>query len=154
VTVTLTLKDGVLTDVTAVGEKETPDVGGRALELMPKSMVAANSVEVDGVSGATYTSTAILTAAADALSQSGATLSAKAISIEQHMTPRTYYGEAYGKWKEGDIEGERFGCPAIILPTKVAVTVDETSILKVTVEDCSDTPGFIEPCIERIPPPS
>ena len=151
VTVTLTLTGGVLTDVTAVGENETPDVGGRALELMPKSMVAANSVEVDGISGATYTSTAILTAAADALSQSGATLSAQAISIEQHMTPGTYYGEAYGKWKEGDIEGERFGCPAIILPTKVAVTVDETSILKVTVEDCSDTPGFIEPCIERIP---
>jgi fumarate reductase flavoprotein subunit len=67
------------------------------------------------------------------------------------MTPGTYTGEAYGKWKEGTIEGERFGSPAIILPTQVEVTVDETSILSVEVVDCSDTPGFIEPCIERIP---
>lgn len=151
VTVTLTLTDGVLTDVAAEGPDETPDVGGRALSLMPESMVAAGTVEVDCVSGATVTSDAILAAARDALSQSGATLSAQAVTIEQHMTPGTYYGEAYGKWKEGTIEGERFGSPAIIKPTRVAVTVDETSILSVEVEDCSDTPGFIEPCIERIP---
>ncbi len=151
VTVTLTLTDGVLTDVAAEGPDETPDVGGRALSLMPESMVAAGTVEVDGVSGATVTSDAILAAAKDALTQSGATLSAQAVTVEQHMTPGTYYGEAYGKWKEGTIEGERFGSPAIIKPTRVAVTVDETSVLSVEVEDCSDTPGFIEPCIERIP---
>lgn len=145
VTVTLTLTDGVLTDVAAEGPDETPDVGGRALSLMPESMVAAGTVEVDGVSGATVTSDAILAAAKDALTQSGATLSAQAVTVEQHMTPGTYYGEAYGKWKEGTIEGERFGSPAIIKPTRVAVTVDETSILSVEVEDCSDTPGFIEP---------
>ncbi len=151
VTVTLTLEDGKLTAVEAVGENETAEVGGRALELMPSSMVAANSVEVDGVSGATFTSNAILEAASAALEESGATLEAQEVSVVQNMTPGTYYGEAYGKWKEGSIEGERFGSPAIIEPTRVAVTVDETSILSVEVEDCSDTPGFIEPCIERIP---
>ena len=69
--------------------------------------------------------------------------SGKAVSVEQHMTPGTYIGEAYGKWKEGTIEGERFGSPAVIVPMKVAVTVDETCILKVEVSDCSDTPGFM-----------
>lgn len=151
VTVTLTLENGTLTDVTAVGKDETLEIGGRAIELMPQNMLASNTVDVDMVSGATYTSTAILNAAADALAQSGVSLSSHEVSIEQHMTPGTYYGEAYGKWKKGTIEGERFGSPKVILPTKVAVTVDETSILKVTVEDCSDTPGFIDPCIERIP---
>ena len=151
VTVTLTLTDGALTGVSAVGGEETPDVGGRALTLLPDTMLASGSVAVDGVSGATVTSDAVLAAAAAALAESGAVLTARPIAVEQHMTPGTYYGEAYGKWKEGTIEGERFGSPATILPTRVAVTVDETSILSVVVEDCSDIPGFTDPCIERIP---
>lgn len=92
--------------------------------------------------GATVTSTAILEAAKAALAESNVTLAAQQADVEQHMTPGTYVGEAYGKWKKGSIEGERFGSPAIIQPTQVAVTVDETSILKVEVLDCSDTPGF------------
>ena len=152
VTVTLTIEDGVLTAVDVVGDKETNGIGSRAVELMPESMLAQNSVEVDGVSGATFTSNAIKTAAAAALADSGAGLKAVEASAEaQSMTPGTYYGEAYGKWAEGTIEGERFGSPAVIEPTKVAVTVDETSILKVEVLSTSDTPGFTEPCIERIP---
>lgn len=151
VKVTLTLENGVLTAVNAEGENETPDVGGRALELMAAAMAAANSVEVDGISGASFTSAGVLEAAGAALADSGAVLTGREVSVEQHMTPGTYTAEAYGKWKEGTIEGERFGSPAVIVPMKVAVTVDETSILKVEVSDCSDTPGFIEPCIERIP---
>ena len=151
VTVTLTIEDGKLTDVAITGDDETPSVGGLAIETLPGVMIAANSVEVDTVSGATYTSTAVLTAAAAALAESGETLEKQEISIEQQMTPGTYYGEAFGRWPEGSIEGERFGSPAIIEPTRVAVTVDETSIISVEVESCSDTPGFIEPCIERIP---
>lgn len=151
VSVTLTIAGGALTAVTIAGDKETNGIGSRAVELLPEAMLAANSVEVDGVSGATFTSKAILEAAKAALAQSGVTLTAKAVAVEQHMKPGTYYGEAYGKWGKGTIEGERFGSPATILPTKVAVTVDETKILSVVVEDCSDTPGFIEPCMERIP---
>ncbi len=153
VTVTLILENGALTGVTAVGDSETESIGGRALKLMPESMIAAGSIEVDGVSGATYTSNAILEAAAAALEQSGAVLTAsgETPAVEQHMTPGTYYGEAYGKWKEGTIEGARFGSPAEIAPTKVSVTVDETSILSVSVESCDDTPGFIETPMEQIP---
>lgn len=151
VTVTLSIQDGKLVDVTAEGAAETDGVGSRAIELMPGAMLAGNTVETDGVSGATVTSTAILEAAKAALAESNVTLTAQQADVEQHMTPGTYVGEAYGKWKKGSIEGERFGSPAIIQPTQVAVTVDETSILKVEVLDCSDTPGFTDPCIERIP---
>ena len=151
VTVTLTIEEGKLTDVQVVGEGETPEVGGLAIETLPGLMVASNSIEVDEMSGASFTSKAILAAAAKALEESGETLVAQEVSIEQHMTPGTYYGEAYGRWPKGSIEGERFGSPAIIEPTRVAVTVDETSILDVQVVSCSDTPGFIEPCMERIP---
>lgn len=152
VTVTLTIEGGALADVAAEGPNETEGIGTRALEAMPPEMLATNSVEVDGVSGASVTSNAILQAAADALAQSGVTLEAvEAAPVDQHMVPGVYYGEEYGKWKKGTIEGERFGSPAIIGPTRVAVEVDETSILSVTVESCDDTPGFMEPAIERIP---
>ena len=139
VTVTLSIQDGELIDVTAEGASETDGVGSRAIELMPGAMLAGNTVETDGVSGATVTSTAILEAAKAALAESGVTLTAQQADIEQHMTPGTYTGEAYGKWKKGSIEGERFGSPAIIQPTQVAVTVDETSILKVEVLEILDT---------------
>ena len=125
VKVTLTLENGILTGVSAEGADETPDVGGRALELMPAAMAAANSIEVDGVAGASLTSKAIREAAESALTASGAVLTGQTISVEQHMTPGTYIGEAYGKWKEGSIEGERFGSPAVIVPMKVSVTVDK-----------------------------
>lgn len=152
VTVTLTIENGALADVVAEGPNETQGIGSRALEAMPADMLARNTVEVDGVSGATVTSKAILKAAGEALAQSGVVLQpVDAPAVAQNMTPGIYYGEEFGKWKEGTIEGERFGSPAIIAPTRVAVEVDQTSILSVTVESCDDTPGFIEPCIERIP---
>lgn len=151
VKVTLDIANGQITNAKAEGAGETPAIGGRALDLMPAAMKAANSINVDGVSGATYTSKAILEAAQSALAASGVKLAAKEINVTQNMRPGTYTGEAYGKWGKGTIEGERFGSPAIIRPTKVAVTVDATKILKVEVLDCSDTPGFVEPVIERLP---
>lgn len=74
VTVTLTLEDGKLTAVHAEGPDETEGVGTMALEQLPAAMVAQNSVAVDAVASATVTSTAVLTAAADALGQAGVTL--------------------------------------------------------------------------------
>ena len=152
VTVTLTIEDGRLTDVLAEGALETQGVGSNAIDLMPGRMVAGNRVNVDGVSGASVTSQAILDAAAAALAESGATLAAQeAAAVEQHMTPGTYTGEAYGKWKEGTSEGGRFGSPKVISPTRVSVTVDEEKILSVVVESCDDTPGFIEDCMTVLP---
>lgn len=151
ITVEVKVDDSKLIEVNITGDQETQGVGSRAVELLGESMVAANSVEVEGIAGATVSSTAILVAAKEALAQTGSVLTGAAEEITQHMTPGTYTGEEYGKWKKGSIEGERFGSPAIIQPTKVQVTVDETSILKVEVLDCSDTPGFFEPVIERIP---
>ncbi len=76
VTVTLTIKDDHLTAVDIQGEKETPGVGSKAIEELSEKILASNTVAVDGISGATFTSTAILTAAAEALGQSGVTLAA------------------------------------------------------------------------------
>ena len=43
VTVSVTLTDGVITAVEAVGENETPGVGSLAIEELPAAIVAAGS---------------------------------------------------------------------------------------------------------------
>lgn len=76
VTVSLTIEDGKLTAVSAEGPDETAGIGTMALEKLPQTMVACNSVAVDAVASATVTSTAVLNAAAQALAQAGVTLEA------------------------------------------------------------------------------
>ena len=71
VSVTLTIKDNVITDATATGDKETKGIGDKALEKLPTEMVAGNTITVDTVSGSTITSNAVLAAAKAALDKSG-----------------------------------------------------------------------------------
>lgn len=71
VKVTITLEDSVIKDVKVEAEGETDGIGTKAIEAMPAAMIENNSIEVDGVSGATLTSTAILEAAAEALTSAG-----------------------------------------------------------------------------------
>ncbi len=66
VTVTLTVEDGVITEVTAMTDKEDETIGRRALEEIPAAMVEKNSVMVDAISGATSTSNAVIAAATQA----------------------------------------------------------------------------------------
>ena len=79
VTVTVTLTDGVITAVTAEGADETVGVGSPALEQLPAAMVAGNTVNVDTMSGATITSTAVLEAAKLALTNAG-------VNADDYMT--------------------------------------------------------------------
>ena len=71
VTVTLTLTDGAITGCTAEGKDETQGVGSEAIAKMPGEIAESGSIAVDGVSGATVTSTAIKEAAAAALTAAG-----------------------------------------------------------------------------------
>ena len=71
VSVTLTIEDGKIVAAAAEGASETAGIGSNAIEQLPEKMGAANSVTVDGVSGATISSEAVLAAAADALAQAG-----------------------------------------------------------------------------------
>lgn len=57
--------------VTVLEQNETPGIGSVAVEKLPDAVVAANSIMVDGISGATVTSTAIKTAIVEALKAAG-----------------------------------------------------------------------------------
>ncbi|MBE5798849.1 MAG: FAD-dependent oxidoreductase [Clostridiales bacterium] len=83
VVVTLTIDGANLTNVAIEGAGETPAIGGAALEKLAEAMIAGNRVDVDAVAGATISSNAALSAAAEALAASGATLTAKEVAVEE-----------------------------------------------------------------------
>ncbi len=73
VPVTVTVKDGKISDVTVGDNSETQGIGSKAIEQLPDAIVEANGTEgVDAVSGASVTSKAIFTAVEDCLEQASA----------------------------------------------------------------------------------
>ena len=74
VKVTITLEDGVLTDVQAVGDDETPGIGTPVLETLPGEILKNQSLEVEAISGATITSDAVIEATKAALAEAGVEL--------------------------------------------------------------------------------
>ena len=73
ITVSVTMDGDTITAVEVVSNSETPEIAGTALEQIPAAIVAANSADVDVVSGATYTSNGIINAVKNALSGGGST---------------------------------------------------------------------------------
>lgn len=67
ITATLTVENGVITAASFDGPGETAEIGGAALEELAEQVVAANGAEIDGVSGATYTSDGCRAAVRNAL---------------------------------------------------------------------------------------
>ena len=109
VEVTLTIGDnGGISSVEITGANETPEVGGAAIPTLKDSILEKQSADIDAVSGATITSTAVKSAASKALSQAGGS----GASAGPSFTPGTYTGTAKGFG--GDVE--------------VTVTVSESTI--------------------------
>ncbi|MGP1376616.1 MAG: FAD-dependent oxidoreductase [Bulleidia sp.] len=71
VTVSVTFSDEAITDVKVTDQKETPVIGDAAITRIPEDIVKYQSLGVDTVSGATFTSRAILNAVGDAVDQAG-----------------------------------------------------------------------------------
>ncbi|SFG14625.1 FMN-binding protein [Oribacterium sp. WCC10] len=69
VTVTLTMDGDKIVAATIEGKDETPTVGGAAFEELEKQIVEAGSADIDGVSGATLTSTGVKDAVKAALAK-------------------------------------------------------------------------------------
>ena len=86
VSVTLTLTDSAITGCTAEGKDETEGVGSQAIAKMPGEIAESGSIAVDGVSGATITSTAIKEAAAAALTAAGLNPDDYKTAVENNAT--------------------------------------------------------------------
>ncbi|MBQ7785235.1 MAG: FAD-dependent oxidoreductase [Clostridia bacterium] len=68
-TVKTTIAGGAIAAVEVVENHETPTIAAAAIEAVPDAIVAGNTVDVDGVTGATMTSTRIMKAVAACLEQ-------------------------------------------------------------------------------------
>jgi fumarate reductase flavoprotein subunit len=109
VTVTIEFDSNAITNVVIDGPNETVGIGMMAVEKMPEMIKEAHGADIDAVSGATITSTAVLQAVDTVLNAAMGVSAMKA-----KMAAGTYSAEAYGFMQ--------------IAPLSVKLTVDETSI--------------------------
>lgn len=130
VTVTITVADGKITDVTATGDQETPDVGQKAVEELPAKILEAQTYDVDGVSGATISSNAVKDAAKAAMTEAGLIEASTGA-----MTPGTYTYTYRGYCSD----------------VTVATTVSEDAITDVEIVDQDETVGIGSYALERLP---
>lgn len=71
VKVKITVDGGKLTKVEVIEHAETPGIGTFAIDKLPDAIVAAQSADVDSVTGASLTSEAIKTAVREAMAKAG-----------------------------------------------------------------------------------
>ena len=122
ITVSVTMDGDKIAAVEVVSNSETPEIAGAALEQIPAAIVAANSADVDIVSGATYTSNGIINAVKNALESAGSASGALTGTADGFMGPIT-----------------------------VSVTMDGDTITAVEVVSNSETPEIAGAALEQIP---
>lgn len=71
VVVATSFLDGVITHVKVVNNDETQGIGTYAVERIPQRIIEAQSIQVDGVAGATVTTNAIRSAVSKAIEKAG-----------------------------------------------------------------------------------
>lgn len=132
VSVTITTDGKSITEVSVVGEKETPAIGGAALSTLQDAILEAQSPEVDAVSGATYTSTGVLEAAKSAFEKAKAGEGEN--TAELAYTAGTYTGTGMG------YNGE----------VKLDVTFDEKNIVSIEINSEKETAYVGTPAYEIV----
>ena len=144
-------------EVNILQQNETPGIGSVAVEKLPAAIVEANSIAVDGISGATVTSTAIKTAITEALSSAGfdpanfgageAAPAAEpapaetAAPAEEPAAADIPEGASTAKAQANGIDG----------PIVVEVTADADKIYAVNILSQNETPGIGSVAVEKLP---
>ena len=154
ITVTLSVKDGKITAATAQGPNETPGIGSKAVESMPAEMVAKNSINVDGVTGATISSTAIRAAAEKALVAAGlnpadfGAVKAAAAPAPAAPAPEPKSEKAADGSITGTATAAGFGGPDALT---MSITLKDGKIVDAKAEGPKETPGIGSVAVEKMP---
>ena len=169
VPVTVTIKNGKISEVTVGDNSETQGIGTKAIEQLPDAIVKANGTEgVDAVSGATVTSKAIFTAVDEALEQAKGGAAAEqakqaAPAEETKADDKAADTKADEKAESADEaapaeaglwynDGEYFAeGKGIGGDVPVTVTVKGGKIASVEVGENSETQGIGSKAIEQLP---
>lgn len=86
VTVTMTFDANSITEVLVDASGETENVGAAAADTLAKQVMDAQGSAIDGVTGASLTSQAVRTAAADCIAQAGGTAAAPVPQVVEQIT--------------------------------------------------------------------
>ena len=93
--VSVSVKDNTITDIVVLEQKETEGFD-KAMDTLKAAVIEKNSLEVDGVSGATLTSKGYLEAVENALKAGGITTSMlKKVSVQEGTKEKTLVKEEY-----------------------------------------------------------
>ena len=122
--VDLTITGGKITALSVRPHEDTPFIADPAIETVTQAILEAQSTDVDVVSGATYTSEAVIEAAEKALQMAGS-----------ELKDGTYTGSAQGYKSE----------------ITVNVTVAQGQIVNVEVVEHDDTPFVAQNAVDQIP---
>lgn len=125
-----------MTDVQVEAPDETSGIGSVAAEKLPAAILNAQSAQVDTVSGATFTSKAVISAVEDCIAQA----SGQNTEAVVKMAPGTYTGKGLGF--------------RISEPLTVNVTVDEEKITAIEVDEVntSEKPALLQTVVDRMIP--
>ena len=102
VIVEVTADENTIYEVNILQQNETPGIGSVAVEKLPGAIIAANSLAVDGITGATVTSTAIKTAVTEALTSMG-------------FDPANYAGAAAGTAAPAEKTAVELDCDVVVV---------------------------------------
>ena len=121
--VKLTIEDGKIVDAVVTGDAETPGVGAAALEPLAAQLIEAGNADIDGVTGATFTSTGVKDAATAALAKASGADAGDAEAAPLAFTAGEY--EAVTDGYNG--------------PVTVKVTYTDSAIKDIEVVDSAET---------------
>ena len=133
VVVEVTIQGGAVIDVKVTGDKETEGVGAAALEPLAEQIMAAQSADIDGVSGATVTSGAVKAALAE--------IFAKASGqgpVELTIADGTYEAQAWSFSKN--------------YPLNLTAVIEGGKIATIEVGENGDTDIILNTAIENLIP--
>ena len=161
-TVSVTIKDGKITDIQILSNNETPGFSEQAFSTVPKEIIAAQSTEVDAVSGATFSSRGIMAAVKNALQKAlisgelpGVNTSGTVSTTDNNSSANVsdtaanlpaYTGK--GLYKDGIYTGVGKGFQPNL---KVSVTVKDGKITDITIVSHNETTGFYEKPFSVVP---
>ena len=136
--------DGIYS-VKVVEHGETPELGGVAAEELPAKILEAQSVDVDGVAGATMTSNAMKAAVTEALTEAGFLGGAEEEAPAEEVT------KAADAEVPADAQTLTASAQGIFSEVKVEVVADENGIYDVKVVEHGETEGIGSVAAEELP---
>lgn len=133
VTVTVTIEGGAVADVAITGDLETEGVGAAALEPLAEQVKAAQSAEIDGVSGASVTSGAVKAALLEIFAQASG-----AGEVELAIADGSYQAQAWSF--------------STNYPLNLTTTIEGGKITGIEVGENGDTEIILNTAIENLIP--